>query len=111
MIANLCQSPGKWLLRFPGNIWSYTRGLHMARATIHGSRACLSFSGNPTLLWASKSQRMDQTWLDLSCKRYAHLFVVLSICIITSRPICLQGCGFPLTQTLNPFSHSLALQT
>ena len=37
-------SLGKWFLRFQGNIWPSARGLHVARAAVHGSRAQVSDS-------------------------------------------------------------------
>jgi len=72
--SQLSSSSGEWILRFQGNIWSSSRGLHVARATIHGSRACFSTSR----LWVRSqicgAQGVEQAGLDIPCKRCAHRF-------------------------------------
>lgn len=48
-------SLGKWFLRFQGGIWSSARGLHVARAAVHGSRAQVSNSRPSVHSWIRRA--------------------------------------------------------
>lgn len=79
---------GEWFLWFQRNIQPSARGLHMARAAIHGCCAFLSNSRSPVHPWIRGAQRMEQVRLDLPCERCGRCFLPFMLELI----VCLIYC-------------------